>query len=71
MQVYQKVRKYIESHYLKQKSIAEAAGIPNTTFNAMMNGKRKLYAEELKAICCALNVSANTFIEIDSKKEAQ
>lgn len=71
MQVYQKVREYIENHYLKQKSIAEAAGIPNATFNAMMNGKRKLYAEELKAICCALNVSANTFIEIGSEQEAQ
>lgn len=70
MQVYKKVREYIESHYLKQKSVAEAAGIPNTTFNAILNGKRKLYAEDLKSICSALNVSAEIFIgkEKDEQK---
>lgn len=62
MKIYQKVKKYIEDHYLKQKSIAEAAGIPNVTFNAMLNGKRKMYAEDLKAVCLALGVSADIFI---------
>lgn len=62
MKIYQKVKRYIEDHYLKQKSIAEAAGIPNATFNAMLNGKRKMYAEDLKAVCLALGVSADIFI---------
>lgn len=61
MQVYEKVREYIENNHLKQKSVAEAACIPNVTFNAILNGKRKMYAEDLKAICIALNVSADIF----------
>lgn len=64
MQIYEKVRTFIDERGLKQKSVAESAGIPNATFNAMMNGKRKMYAEDLKAICIALNVPASTFIEV-------
>ena len=62
MQVHEKVREYIDAHYLKQKAVAEAAGIPNVTFNAILNGKRKMYAEDLKAICSALGVSADRFV---------
>ena len=51
MRVYEKVRAYIDEQGLKQKTIAEKAGIPNVTFNAIMNGKRTLYADDLKAIC--------------------
>ncbi len=49
----------------KQKVIAEKAGIPNVTFNAMMNGKRTMYAEDFKAICIALNVSPEIFIDLN------
>ncbi len=62
MLVYEKVREYIDKNGYKQKVIAEKAGISNVTFNAIMNGKRTLYAEDLKAICIALNVSPELFI---------
>lgn len=62
MHVYEKVRLYIDENHLKQISIAKAAGIPNVTFNAMLNGKRTMYADDLRAICYALNVSAEIFI---------
>lgn len=64
MYVYEKVRAYIIDNGLKQIAIAEKAGIPNVTFNAILNGKRTLYAEDLRAICLALNVSPETFIEV-------
>lgn len=64
MQVYEKVRGYIEEHGMKQIAVAKKAGIPNVTFNAILNGKRKMYAEDLRAICLALNVSPETFIEV-------
>lgn len=64
MRVYEKVRAYIDEQGLKQKTVAEKAGIPNVTFNAIMNGKRTLYADDLKAICIALQVSPELFIEI-------
>lgn len=64
MCVYEKVRAYIDSQGLKQVAVAQKAGIPKTTFNAIMNGKRKLYADDLRAICLALNVSPELFIEV-------
>ena len=66
MRVYEKVRAYIDKQGLKQKTVAERAGIPNVTFNAIMNGKRTLYADDLKAICIALQVSPELFIEVES-----
>ena len=68
MKVYEKVRAYIDDNGLKQKVVAEKAGISNVTFNAILNGKRTLYADDLRAICFALNVSPETFIEFKAKK---
>lgn len=64
MRVYEKVRAYIIANGYKQVVIAKKAGIPNATFNAMMNGKRTLYADDLSAICIALNVSPEMFIDV-------
>ena len=64
MEVYKKVRAYIEKNGYKQLTIAQKAGISKVTFNAMMNGKRTMYADGLRAICLALNVSPELFIEI-------
>lgn len=64
MLVYEKVRAYLDDNGLKQKTIAEKVGIPNATFNAILNGKRTLYAEDLRAICLALDVSPEVFVEL-------
>lgn len=66
MRVYEKVRAYIDDKGLKQVAVAQKAGIPKVTFNAIMNGKRTLYADDLRAICLALNVSPELFIEIEN-----
>ena len=65
MLVYEKIREYIDKNGYKQKVIADKAGISNVTFNAILNGKRTLYAEDLKAICIALDVSPEVFIDIN------
>lgn len=65
MSVYEKVRSYIDKNGIKQISVAQRAGIPKSTFNAMMNGKRIMYADDLKAVCLALNVSPELFIEVN------
>ncbi len=67
--MYEKVRTYLDSNGIKQKAIAQKAGISNTTFNAIMNGKRTMYAEDLKAICLALNVSPELFVETSPTNE--
>lgn len=66
MHVYEKVRAYIDSNGYKQVTIAHKAGISKTTFNAIMNGKRTLYADDLCSICLALNVSPEVFIEVEN-----
>lgn len=65
MHVYEKVREYIDSHGIKQIAVATKAGFQPQTFNAIMNGHRTLYADDLRAICIALNVSPEVFIDID------
>ena len=63
IRVYEKVRSYLNDNGLKQVIVAQKADIPVSTFNAILNGKRIMYADDLRAICYALNVSPETFIE--------
>ena len=67
MHVYEKVRAYIEQHGYKQVAIANKAGIPHQTFNAIMDGKRTMYADDLCSVCIALNVSPELFIEVNNR----
>ena len=71
MHVYEKVRAYINEKGYKQITIAQKAGISKTTFNAMMNGKRTIDADDLGAICIALNVSPELFIEVENPCSVQ
>lgn len=71
MKVYQEVRAYLESHGIKQKAVAQKVGIPAGTFNAILNGKRTMYAEDLRAICLALNVSPELFVNTISDSKAE
>lgn len=68
MQVYEKVRDYLNENGYKQVTIAQKAGISKATFNAIMNGKRTLYADDLRAICIALNVSPELFINMKENR---
>lgn len=64
MPIYEKVKKYIDKNGLKQIAVAQKAGIPKINFNAMLAGKQTMYADDLRAICLALNVSPEIFVEI-------
>ncbi len=66
MSVYEKVRDYIDENGIMQVAVAQKAGISNVTFNAIMNGKQTMYADDLKAICLALNVSPELFVKVDN-----
>lgn len=63
MQVYEKVRAYIEKMEYVPGAVAVKAGISEATLCAILSGKRTMYADDLKAICLALNVSPEVFIE--------
>ena len=63
MSVSGKVRAYLNENGMRQKDVAEKAHISYAVFRAMMTGHRKIYAEELCAICYALNVKPELFME--------
>ena len=56
------IKNYITEHGLKQKTIAEKSGFTVQTFNAVMNGQRKLEATEYFKVCDALGVSLDYFV---------
>lgn len=55
------IKMYIIEHGLKQKIIAEKSGLSVQTFNAVMNGQRKLEATEYFKVCDALGVGLDYF----------
>lgn len=57
----ERIRKYIVESGMKLGVVAERADIPMNTFSAMMNGKRRITAEEYFSICAALNVPIEYF----------
>ena len=48
MEVYKKVRAYIEGSGCGQFAVAQKAGIPQVDFDAMMNGEKTMYADDLR-----------------------
>lgn len=56
-----KIKDYMTAKGLKFGAIAERAGIPANIFSAMINGKRKITAEEYFSICSALGVPLEQF----------
>ncbi len=71
MEVYKKVRAYIEKNGYKQLTVAQKANISQGTFNAMMSGEQTIYADDLRAICLALNVSPELFIEVHRDRQTE
>ena len=70
MLVHQKVRVYLDNNGIRQATVAIKAGIPLETFDAILSGNRIMYAEDLRAVCYALQVLPELFIEceVETKK---
>ena len=67
MRVFEKVRAYLAENNIEPLSVAEKIGVPISTFNAILEGTETLYADDLSAICYALNVSPEEFITLEKK----
>lgn len=59
----QQIKAFIDESGIKYSAIADKIKMPVTTFSAMINGKRKITADEYIAICKALRVSLDTFAQ--------
>ena len=64
MKVYARIRSYIEQNGMDADTVAYKAGISPAVFKKMLDGRRTIYSEQYKAICQALGVGAETFLDI-------
>jgi transcriptional regulator with XRE-family HTH domain len=62
MKIYQKISLYINENGIKQRFISDKTGIPENILSMILNGKRKMDADEFVEIILALGVDANFFI---------
>ncbi len=58
-----KLKKYLEEHGITQAFLCRKTGLSSVKLSNIINGNRKLTADELITICKALNVSTDTFLE--------
>lgn len=56
------LKNYIDEVGLKQKAIAEKAGITESQLSLILNGKRSCDVDEYARICKAVGVSITKFI---------
>ena len=54
---------YLKSNGIRQSHVAESVGLHSQTFSNVMNGKRRLTAEEYVAICRTLGKSTEFFVD--------
>lgn len=62
MNANEKLKKYLEEHGISQAFLAKKLGFSNTRMSMMINGKRKMTADDLFKICIILNVSPESFM---------
>ncbi len=63
MSVYQKIKSYMEQRGMAVGEIAPKANLSECALAAILSGEITLYADDLRAICLALNVSPEAFVE--------
>ena len=63
MKVHEKIQAYISANGVATDNLSNSTGIPKDRLGSMLSGKETLYAKDLKAICLALNVSPEIFID--------
>lgn len=68
MKIYQKISLYINENGIKQRFISDKTGIPENILSMILNGKRKMDADEFVEIILALGVDANFFINVLNKE---
>lgn len=65
MSVQSRISAYIKRMGITQTSISQKTGIRVDTMSALMNGKRKMSADEYELICKAIEKTPNDFIEVE------
>ncbi|MEG2003168.1 MAG: helix-turn-helix transcriptional regulator [Clostridia bacterium] len=65
------IKLFLDENGIKYSFVANEIGIPANVFSTILNGKRKIIAEEYFAICAVLNVDTNYFAKQVSQTNQQ
>lgn len=58
-----KIKRYLDERGISQSFLSKKSNIPAPKLNLALNGNRKLTFAEYEAICYALDVGVDTFLE--------
>lgn len=61
MNIADKLNEYITNHQIKQTYIAQKTGLTIETVSNILNGSRRIPADEFLLICTALDIDPNIF----------
>ena len=59
MSIHERLRDYMEDHDVRQKELAARLGIPKTTLNGYLTGKRQLPHEVVKKAARVLDITTD------------
>lgn len=65
MVVQSKVAQYLEEQGIKQSWLAQKTGLTDNMISGILNGKRKMTADEFVRICKAIGKNPNDFMEVE------
>lgn len=63
MVVQSKVAQYLKEQGIKQSWLAQKTGLTDNMISGILNGKRKMTADEFVRICKAIGKNPNDFME--------
>jgi len=63
MNINEKLNDYLKKRGMKQAYIVQKTGINADTISKILNGKRRIQADEFLSICFALDIDPNIFRE--------
>lgn len=61
MSINERLSDYVREHGIKRVYIAQKTGLSADTVSKILNGNRRIQADEFLSICTALNIDPNIF----------
>lgn len=69
MAIVDALRQYIQDNHIPQNKLACKSGLSENQVSLVLNGKRKLYADEYVRICDALCVAYDRFAQESRRQQ--
>lgn len=69
MEVQEKIISIMDSHMMKQASVAKAAGFTPGVFSNMLHGRRIIRPNDIISICKALDVSPSELLDWPERRD--